>query len=192
LAGDLSNISFCSELFQAAKEKLGQIDILINNAGAYIWSPIEKIQQDKIDELFRLNLHAPYELCRLVVPEMKSRRWGRIINIGSISGVVGEANASLYSASKAGLLGLTKSLALELAEFNITVNSINPGWVKTDLASDLFENDILDETEQLDMIPQRRWIHPSEIAALANYLASENAKGITGQSVNLCAGLSLG
>jgi len=192
LAGDLSNDEFLELLFKSAKEKLGQVDILINNAGAYVWSPVEKTDKNKIDEMFRLNLQVPYKLCRLAVVDMKYNKWGRIVNIGSISGTVGEANASLYSASKAGLIGLTKSLALELAEHNITVNLVNPGWVKTEMTEPIFSDGILDESEQLDMIPQRRWIEPYEVSALVNYLASEDARGITGQSVNLCAGLSLG
>lgn len=191
-AGDLSGENSCNELYNAAAEKLGHIDILVNNAGVYIWSPIEKTDPAKIGEVLNLNLKVPYELTRLVVPEMKTRKWGRIVNIGSISGIVGEANASLYSASKAGLIGLTKSLALELAEHKITVNLINPGWVKTEMTEPLFSDGILDESEQLDMIPQRRWIETSEISALVNYLVSEDAKGLTGQSINLCAGLSLG
>jgi len=192
LVGDLSDNVFLKELYYAATEKLGCIDILINNAGAYIWSPIEKTDPNKISELFKLNLQVPYELCRLIVPEMKNKKWGRIINIGSISGIVGEANASLYSASKAGLIGLTKSLALELAEYGITINLINPGWVKTPMTEPLFADEVLDESEQIDMIPQRRWIEPCEISALVKYLVSEQAKGVTGQSINLCAGLSLG
>jgi len=124
---------------------------------------------------------------------MKQQKKGRIINIGSISGIVGEANASLYSASKAGLLGLTKALALELAENNITVNLISPGWVKTALTADAFaEENNFSETEQIEIIPQRRFIEPSEIAQLVKYLISDSAKGITGQNINLCAGLSLG
>lgn len=192
LAGDLSDDNFLKELYRFANEKLGGIDILVNNAGAYIWSPIEKTDKSKISEIFKLNLQVPYDLCRLIVPEMKTKQWGRIINIGSISGIVGEANASLYSASKAGLIGLTKSLALELAEYGITINLVNPGWVKTAMTEPLFINEILDESEQIDMIPQRRWIEPYEISTLVKYLSSEEAMGITGQSINLCAGLSLG
>lgn len=192
LAGDLGNDAFCEELINKANKTLGQIDVLVNNAGIYVWAPVEKTETAKIDEVLRLNLHAPYQLCKLVVPIMKKNKWGRIINIGSISGAVGEANASLYSASKAGLIGMTKALALELAEHNITVNTVNPGWVKTELASDVFENGTLDEEEQIDMIPQRRWIHPTEIASLVSYMASDEAIGMTGQAINLCAGLSLG
>ena len=192
LAGDLCDENFLNELYGHAKEKLGNIDILVNNAGAYVWSPIEKTPDNGINELMKLNLEVPYRLCKIIVPDMKLNKWGRIINIGSISGIVGEANASLYSASKAGLIGLTKALALELAEYGITVNLVNPGWVKTDLVEPLFIDGVLDETEQMDMIPQKRWIEPSEVSALVNYLVCEDSKGITGQSINLCAGLSLG
>ena len=192
LAGDLCDDNFLNELYNHAKEKLGHIDILINNAGAYTWSPIEKTLESNIKEIIKLNLEVPYKLCKLAVSDMKHNKWGRIINIGSISGAVGEANASLYSASKSGLIGLTKALALELAEYGITINIINPGWVKTGLVEPLFTDGVLDKSEQLDMIPQRRWIAPSEISSLVNYLISEDAKGLTGQSINLCAGLSLG
>lgn len=192
LAGDLLCCDFYNDLYNNAVEKMGRIDILVNNAGEYIWSPIDKQEDNKIAEILKLNLEIPYKLCKLVVPEMKKNKWGRIINIGSISGIVGEANASLYSTSKAGLIGLTKSLALELAEFGITINLINPGWVKTNLSEQVFENEILDENEQLDMIPQRRWIEPYEISSLVNYLIKEESRGITGQLINLCAGLSLG
>lgn len=189
---DLLEESTLQDLINEAHQKLGNIDILINNAGEYIWSPIEKTQRENIERLLKLNLQIPYELCTLVSEEMKQNKWGRIINIGSISGAVGEANASLYSASKAGLIGMTKALALELAEYGITVNVINPGWVKTDLANECFESDELDEAETLGTIPQRRFIHPDEIASLIAYAVSEEAKGLTGQSLNLCAGLSLG
>lgn len=192
LAGCLIEENFPEKLLKKAVKHLGSIDVLINNAGAYIWSPVEKTTKDHAEKSLKLNLRVPYELCSLVVPDMKKNKWGRIINIGSISGSVGEANASLYSAGKAGLIGLTKSLALELAEFGITVNVINPGWVKTGLAEDSVNSGDIDENEQLEMVPQKRWIEPEEIAELAKYLISDSAQGITGQSLNLCGGLSLG
>ncbi len=193
IAGDLLEADFSSRLYKSAVDILENIDVLINNAGLYVWSNIEKTPSEEIERLVKLNLQIPYELCKFVVPEMKARKWGRIINIGSISGAVGEANASLYSATKAGLIGLSKSLALELAESGITVNVINPGWVKTDLAENAFVNQGQPgEKEQLEMIPQRRWINPDEIAELVKYLISDSAYGITGQSLNLCCGLSLG
>ena len=169
-----------------------QIDILINNAGEYIYGEINKMNFEEIERIHKTNLIAPAYLISKAVPLMKEQKFGRIINIGSISGVMGEANASLYSSSKAGLLGLTKALALELAEYGITVNTINPGWVDTELGNKSIENSEFSKDEILDCIPQRRFVAPEEIAKLARYLISENAKGITGQGINLCAGLSVG
>lgn len=181
---DLREKESYKNLFNKALEVLGDIDVLVNNAGEYLWSPIEKIPEDKISEIIKLNLEIPCKLIKEAVPSMKNNKWGRIINIGSISGAVGEANAAIYSASKAGLSGLTKALALELAEYNITANIINPGWVKTPM-SEGFE-------EEIECIPQKRFIHPNEVANLVKYLCSEEARGITGQNLNICAGLSLG
>lgn len=169
-----------------------QIDILINNAGEYIYGEIEKMDYEKIHSIFTINLLAPAYLCSKVIPLMKSKKWGRIINIGSISGVMGEAYASLYSGSKSGLIGLTKALALELAQYNITVNTINPGWVETELSLKSIEQSEFSLSETIETIPQKRFVHPKEIESLINYLISDDAKGITGQSINLCAGLSLG
>lgn len=169
-----------------------QIDILINNAGGYIYGGIETMSNEQIDTLFASNLIAPIKLIRSAIAHMKANKFGRIINIGSISGVMGEAYASLYSSSKSGLIGLTKALALELAEYNITVNTINPGWVETGLGLESIKESEFSKEEILDTIPQRRFVKPEEVAKLCRYLISEDAKGITGQSINLCAGLSVG
>lgn len=169
-----------------------KIDILINNAGEYIYSPVEKADYAAIDEIIKVNLEAPLYLISKAVPYMKLNKWGRIINIGSISGVMGEAGASAYSASKSGLIGMTKALALELAEFGITVNTINPGWVDTDMGNSSADEGEWTKDEILECIPQRRFVEPVEIAGMVKYLISDEAKGVTGQSINLCAGLSVG
>ncbi len=166
------------------------IDILVNCAGIYDYCESENADNDKIKEILKLNLEVPILLSKYLIKNMKQNKWGRIINIGSISGSVGEACAMAYSASKAGLIGLTKSLALELAYDNITVNCINPGWVDSNMTEKSLTEQ--EKTETLEMIPQRRFIEPKEIADLCLYLASDSAKGLTGQSINLCAGLSLG
>jgi len=168
------------------------IDILVNNAGEYIYGKIEEMYYEQISQIFAANLLAPTYLCSVVADNMKLKKWGRIVNIGSISGVMGEAYASLYSSSKSGLIGLSKALALELAEYNITVNTINPGWVETELGLKSIEDSEFSLQETLETIPQKRFVKPEEIANLINYLISDNARGITGQSINLCAGLSLG
>ena len=168
------------------------IDVLINNAGEYIYAGLETMNIADIQRLYQTNLIAPAYLISKAIPHMKGQRWGRIINIGSISGVMGEAYASIYSSSKSGLIGLTKALALELAEFDITVNTINPGWVETELGMNSIEESEFSKEEIMDTIPQKRFVKPEEVAKLCKYLISEDAKGITGQSINICAGLSVG
>lgn len=169
-----------------------KIDVLINNAGEYIYSAVDNVKINKLNHIVAVNLKAPVYLAGRAVAYMKEQKWGRIINIGSISGVMGEANASLYSATKAGLIGFTKAAGLELAQFGITVNTINPGWVDTELGKDSINESAFSEEEILDCIPQRRFVEPKEIAGMVKYLISEDAKGVTGQSINICAGLSVG
>lgn len=188
---DLSDTNNCEILINKAREYFNsEIDILINCAGQYIYKPIEQMTFNEIEYLINLNFKSPYILSGLVIPYMKKQKWGRIINIGSISGMVGEGCATLYSATKSALSGLTRALALEVAQYNITINQINPGWVETPLT-----NKALDEEEKqevLDVTPQKRFITPNEVAKLCEYLLSQDAKGITGQNINMCAGLSIG
>lgn len=191
-AVDLTVDNAVDILFERAVKVLGNIDVLINNAGQYVYNKIEHTTEKDAKNLIKLNALVPFLLTQKLIPQMKENRWGRIINIGSISGVTGEAYASLYSMTKASLIGFSKALALELAEFNITVNTINPGWVDTELIKNDCLDEIFSQNEIIETIPQKRFIHPSEIAGLCQYLISEEAKGITGQSVNLCAGLSVG
>lgn len=187
---DLSKENELVKLGNFIEEK--EIDVLINNAGEYIYSPTEKIKLEELNHILAVNLKAPIYLISRAVPNMKSEKFGRIINIGSISGVMGEANACLYSATKSGLIGLTKATALELAEYGITVNTINPGWVDTELGNSSIEDSEFSKEEILDCIPQRRFVAPIEIADMIEYLISDKAKGVTGQSINICAGLSVG
>ena len=187
---DLTNEQDLKNLEIYIKEN--KIDVLVNNAGEYIYSNIEDTDIEKLEHIISLNLKAPIYLMKSAVPHMKEQKFGRIINIGSISGVMGEAYASLYSATKSGLIGLSKAAALELAQFGITVNTINPGWVDTELGQDSIDSSEFSKEEILSCIPQKRFVAPSEIAGLIKYLISEDAKGITGQSINLCAGLSVG
>lgn len=187
---DLSKEEDLLKLGDFIQEK--KIDILVNNAGEYTYCDIEDTEISKLNEMLSINLKAPIYLMHSAIPHMKKNKFGRVINIGSISGVMGEAYASMYSATKAGLIGLSKATGLELAEFGITVNTINPGWVDTELGKSSIEDSEFSEEEILESIPQRRFVKPEEIAGLVKYLISEEAKGITGQSINICAGLSVG
>ena len=172
-------------------EKYG-INVLINNAGIYNYSELDEENIETIKDIINVNVIAPITLSKYVLNNMKNEKWGRIINIGSISGVMGEANASVYSASKSALIGFSKALALETAEYNITVNTINPGWVDTELGNNSIEDSEFSIEEIIETIPQKRFVDPVEIARLIKYLISDDARGITGQSINLCAGLSVG
>lgn len=173
--------------------KESKIDVLINNAGEYQYTPVLKgFDTEKLEHIVKLNLEAPLYLISAAVPYMKVQGFGRIVNIGSISGVMGEAGASLYSATKAGLIGATKALALELAENGITINTINPGWVDTDMGESSCSDSEFTKDEIIDCIPQKRFVSPKEVADMVKYLVSKEAKGVTGQSINLCAGLSVG
>ena len=187
---DLSKEEDLLKLGDFIQEK--KIDILVNNAGEYTYCGIEDTEISKLNEMLSINLKAPIYLMHSAIPHMKKNKFGRVINIGSISGVMGEAYASMYSATKAGLIGLSKATGLELAEFGITVNTINPGWVDTELGKSSIEDSEFSEEEILESVPQRRFVKPEEIAGLVKYLISEEAKGITGQSINICAGLSVG
>ena len=189
---DLLESGATKKLVDYCYEKYGTIDILINNVGEYVYSPIEKTKEEDINRLIKLNIKVPFELTKFVVSKMKENNWGRIVNIGSISGVVGEGNASLYSLTKSSIVGFSKALALELAENKITINTINPGWVDTELVNNDDLKEDFEKSEIIEMIPQRRFVHPDEVAHLCKYLISDEAKGLTGQSINLCAGLSLG
>ena len=184
--------------FEKDIEKLGlyieenKIDVVINNAGEYIYKETDQITMPEIERITRVNLEVPMYIISKALPYMKSQNWGRILNIGSISGVMGEAGACIYSASKAGLIGMTKSIALEAAQHGITVNTINPGWVETDLGNSSAEDSEFSKEEIVECIPQKRFVEPIEIAGMVKYLISDAAKGVTGQSINLCAGLSVG
>ena len=189
---DLTKDGAAENLVKLTAAAYGDIEVLVNNAGGYVYNPVEKTSQPDIENLISLNIKAPYELIKYTVPMMKKKQWGRIINIGSISGAVGEANASLYSLTKSAYSGMTKALALELAAAGITVNTINPGWVNTEMGINSVADSEFSYEENLETIPQKRFIEPDEVAQLVKYLISDNAKGLTGQSINLCAGLSCG
>jgi len=190
-ACDLVDMFEIETLYNKAIEYFNSdIDVLINCAGQYIYKPIEKMSFDEISYLLDVNFKSAYILSSLVIEGMKKNNWGRIINIGSISGVVGEANASLYSATKSAFNGFSKALALEVATNNITINTINPGWVETPLAQNALNQE--ERQEVIDITPQKRFVEPIEIANLCKYLISDSAKGITGQGINICAGLTCG
>jgi len=182
--------------------EFGFIDILVNNAGIYGTASIDSDEDGSLwSATIETNLSVPYRLARYFGASMKKTGWGRLINVSSISGQKGECFGAAYSASKFGLLGMTQSLALELASFGVTVNAVCPGWVDTDMAvSQINDPDWcnlngIELAHSMELtrlsVPQERLIEPAEVASLIAYLASNQARGITGQAINICGGLSI-
>ena len=183
------------------QDKVGTIDILVNNAGIYITEEVQAHRLEKWQRTIDTNLTSAMVTSSQLVGAMVAQKWGRVINISSLSGKVGEAYGAAYSASKFGLLGLTQSLALEVAASGVTANAICPGWVATDMAFEQIndahwcELNGLEQSQSLDIakfsVPQQRLIDAEEVASLVIYLATDAARGITGQSINICGGLSI-
>lgn len=165
----------------------GNIDVLVNNAGIWKEAAIDKMTIEEWNEMMSVNLTSTYYITKLLVPKMKEKHFGRIINISSTAGQRGEAFHSHYAASKGGMISLTKSLAAELGEYNITVNCIAPGWVITDMTTgSLAETKIYNEV--LGDIPLKKIAQPEEIAGPVLFLASNLASHITGEILNVNGG----
>ena len=170
----------------ALAARWGRIDILVNNAGitggnGLTWELAPAVWRQVIE----INLIAPYLTCRAVVPHMLAGGWGRIINIASVAGKEGNPNASHYSASKAGLIGLTKSLGKELAQKNVLVNAITPGAAKTDIFDQMTQQQI---DYMLSKMPMGRFLQVQEVAAMVAWLASEDCSFTTGGVFDISGG----
>ena len=162
------------------------VDILVNNAAILADRTLKKMSGEEWNSVINVNLTGVFNCSKAVVEGMVEKKWGRIINMSSISGQMGFWGQANYAAAKAGVMGFTKSLARETASKNITVNAIAPGIVETDMARQIPENV---RQEFLKQIPMGRFAAPEEIAELACFLASERARYITGQTINVDGGL---
>jgi 3-hydroxybutyrate dehydrogenase len=197
---DVADVNSVQKMFAAVYESFGHgPDILVNNAGIAESAPIAKTSDDLWRRHLETNLSGSFYCVRAALPSMIECEWGRIINIASIAGKTGAPYVAAYTASKHGLLGLTRSVALEVATKGITVNAICPGYVDTDMVSRGVEN-ITNKTgrpaeEALEMLkrmnPQNRLVTAEEVAALALLLASEDGRGINGQAINVDGGTVL-
>ncbi len=168
--------------------RYGRLDILINNAGIWKEAAIDEITAEQLEETLSINIKGVFYCCKYAVRYMKKNKYGRIINISSTAGQRGEAFHSHYAASKGAIISFTKSLAVELAPYNILVNAIAPGWVDTDMSADALKmqyNDIV------SVIPLKRVANPDEIAGAAVYLASDEATFVTGEIININGGAVL-
>lgn len=198
---DLSKPNSLESAISDVEKKLATVSILVNNCGIYKTQEVRDHSLSVWSEIIDTNLTSALRAARSVLDGMIQQGWGRIINISSISGKQGEAYGAAYSATKFGLIGLTQSLALEVATKGITVNAVCPGWVDTDMAQNQLHDEEwcklnnIDPTQSKEIarlsIPQQRFVEPEEVASLVAYLCSEKARSITGQAVNICGGLSL-
>lgn len=186
--GDVSTDEGATGLIKAAADAYGKVDILVNNAGITRDNLIMMMKPEDFDAVISVNLRSTWLCSRAAVRGMMRKRYGRIVNIASVSGVMGQAGQTNYSASKAGIIGLTKALAREVASRNITVNAVAPGFVLTDLTKDLPE----ELTKQLNQfIPLERWGTVDDIAKAVAFLVSDDASYITGHILNVDGGMAM-
>jgi len=164
------------------------VDVLVNNAGINYLANLEEIAIDKLETMLQVNLVAPIRLTQGIISKMKANKYGRIVNISSIFGIVSKERRLVYSATKAGLIGITKTLALELGRSNILVNAVAPGYVMTELTK---QNNTVQELEKISQtIPVGRMAEPDEIAEVVAFLCSDNNTYVTGQTIVVDGGFT--
>ena len=194
---DMARPAEIAAMMEAAAAGFGQVDVLVNNAGIQHVEAIETFPPEKWDAVIAINLSSAFHTIRAVLAGMKQRRWGRVVNVASAHALVASPYKSAYVAAKHGILGLTKTVALEAAEFGVTVNAICPGYVKTPLverqipetarARGISEEDVVKHV-LLAAQPTRRFVTTEEVAALAVFLCTEAAASITGTSLPIDGG----
>jgi 3-oxoacyl-[acyl-carrier protein] reductase len=183
LEADVTAPDAADDLIAAAEEELGPVAVLVNNAGVTADGLAVQLDDDAWDRVLETNLSAAFRLTRRAVRGMVRRRYGRVINIASVVGVRANAGQANYAASKAGLIGMTKTVAVEVARRGVTVNAVAPGFIATDMTADLPDG-------VLDAVPARRAGRPEEVAACVRFLASDEAAYITGSTLTVDGGMS--
>lgn len=197
VAADLASRESCEKLAQKSLEKFGKVDILVNNAGFQHVSPIEDFPAETWEKMIAVLLTAPFLLSKAFWPGMKKQGWGRIINVASVHGLVASPYKAAYVSAKHGVLGFTKTAALEGGAFGITANSICPAYVRTPLVDKqiasqaktlgISEDDVISKV-MLEPAAIKRLIEPKEVADLALYLCSDSASAVTGSNWNIDLG----
>jgi 3-oxoacyl-[acyl-carrier protein] reductase len=185
---NLTDQTALEALPKQAEEHLGTLDILVNNAGITRDNLFVRMKNEEWDEIIAVNLSAPFKLARACVRSMMRRRFGRIITITSVVGVTGNAGQGNYAAAKAGLIGMSKALAQEVASRNVTVNCIAPGFIETPMTAGLNEEQ---KSRLLGAIPAGRLGQGEDVAAAAVYLASDEAGYVTGQTLHVNGGMAM-
>ncbi len=196
-SADMTKPDEISAMIKSAQEAFGQVDVLVNNAGIQFVSPIEDFPEEKFDAIIAINLVSAFHTTKAVFPGMKERGFGRIINVASAHGLVASPFKSAYVAAKHGVIGLTKTVALEGAEYGVTCNAICPGYVKTPLvekqipdtakARGMSEEEVVQKVI-LEAQPTKQFVTVEQIGAMAVFLCSENGAQITGAAHQIDGG----
>lgn len=186
IKSDVSSYTQTQEAVKKAVDFLGGVDILINNAGITRDSLLLRMSEENFDQVINVNLKSVFNFTKFILPFMIKQKYGRIINITSVVGLIGNAGQSNYASSKAGIIGFTKSMAKEVASRNITVNAIAPGFIETEMTASLNEKQ---REVLINNIPLGRLGKPKDIARVVSFLCSEDADYITGQVISVDGGM---
>ena len=184
--GDVTNFKDCEQFVKQIVEEFGNIDVLVNNAGITRDTLLMRMKEEDFKQVIDTNLIGTFNVTKNVIGNMIKAKNGRIINISSVVGISGNAGQTNYSASKAGIIGFTKSLAKEVASRNITVNAVAPGFIETQM-TDVLKEDIKEEIAK--KIPLKRMGTPQDVANVVKFLASNDSSYITGQVINIDGGM---
>jgi len=187
-AADVSKMADCEEMVKAVKEQLGSIDALVNNAGITKDKLLARMSEDEYDEVIAVNQKSIFNMLKNVCPVMMKQKHGRIVNVASVAGLYGNPGQINYSASKAAIIGMTKTVAKEYGRKNITCNAVAPGFINTAMTEALPDEV---KTKLLDAVSLKRYGEPEEIASVVSFLVSEDSSYVTGQVIEISGGLSM-
>ena len=184
--GDVTNFEDCKQMIESAIKEFGKIDVLVNNAGITKDMLLARMKEEDFKQVIDVNLVGTFNMTKNVISYMMKARNGRIINISSVVGIAGNAGQTNYSASKAGIIGFTKSLAKEVASRNILVNAVAPGFIETQM-TDVLKEEVKEEISKT--IPLKRMGTVEDVANVVKFLASKDSSYITGQVINIDGGM---
>jgi 3-hydroxybutyrate dehydrogenase len=191
---DLSKPAEVRDMIAHAERELGRVDILVNNAGIQFVAPVEDFPDEKWDQILAINLSSNFHAIKAALPGMKARGWGRIVNIASAHGLVASPNKAAYVTAKHGVVGLTKTVALEIARTNVTCNAICPGFVRTPLAEAQVaplakQHGVSEEKALTDYLlerqPSKKWVEVEDVAQMALFLVGPNSGGVNGSALSV-------